>query len=135
MKAKVKKSFYWSVFITSIVLGVYFLLGGQSALAAGPHGHGPGGMGQRGNIGGQHFMNGPHHVGGFTWLGFLLFLMIGIVILILLVRWLKRKAKASSMHQFIDTSMISSHKPIMKNQNESFLDHWEKNLTNKREHS
>ena len=133
MNVKVKKTIFWGAIITPMVLGVYFLLGSYSALAAGPHGHGGGGMGPRGGFGGgHHFMNSPHHGGGFSWLGFLLFLIAGIVILVLLVKWLRRKAKASSMQQFIDTSMMNSHKPIMT-KNECLLDQWEKNRTNKKE--
>ncbi|KKI93503.1 hypothetical protein WQ54_04560 [Bacillus sp. SA1-12] len=131
MNTKVKKSIFWGTIITPMMLGVYFLFGGKSALAGGPHGHGPGGMGPRGGFGGHHMINGPHHV-GFSWLGFLLFLIIGIAILFLLVKFLRKKAKASSMQQFIDTSLMSSRQPVM-NKNESFLDQWEKNVTTKKE--
>jgi hypothetical protein len=133
MNTKLKKSIFWGALITPMVLGVYFLFGGYSALAAGPHGHGRGGMGQRGGFGGQQVMNGAHH-GGFSWLGFLLFLIIGIAIAVLLVKWLRKKSKASSMQQFIDTSIITSPKPMM-NQNTSILDQWEKNLINKKENN
>ncbi|QGQ45992.1 hypothetical protein [Metabacillus sediminilitoris] len=133
MNAKVKKTIFWGTIITPMVLGAYFLLGSYSALAAGPHGHGGGGMVPRGGFGGgHHIMNSPHNGGGFSWLGFLLFLIAGIVILVLLVKWLRRKAKASSMQQFVDTSMMNSHKPIMT-KNEGLLDQWEKNITNKKE--
>lgn len=132
MNTKVKKSMFWGAMITPIVLGVYFLMGGYSALAAGPHGHGPGGMGLHGGFGGRQVMYGAHHGGVFSWLGFLLFLIAGIAILILLVKWLRRKEKASSMQQFIDTSFMSSHQPMV-NQNGSILDQWEKNVTNKKE--
>lgn len=131
MNTKVKKSIFWGAMITPMILGVYFLLGGNSALAAGPHGHGPGGIGPRGGFSGRQVMYGAHH-GGFSWLGFLFFLIIGIAIAVLLVMWLRNKSKASSMQQFIDTSIISSPKPMM-NQNTSILDQWEKNLTNKKE--
>jgi hypothetical protein len=133
MNTKLKKSIFWGALITPMVLGVYFLFGGYSVLAAGPHGHGRGGMGQRRGFGGQLVMNGAHH-GGFSWLGFLLFLIIGIAIAVLLVKWLRKKSKASSMQQFIDTSIISSPKPMM-NQNTSILDQWEKNLINKKENN
>lgn len=133
MNTKLKKSIFWGAWITPLVLGVYFLFGGYSALAAGPHGHGPGGMGPRGGFGGHQVMNGAHH-GGFSWLGFLLFLIIGIAIAVLLVKWLRKKSKATSMQQFIDTSIMSSPKPI-NNQNTSILDQWEKNLVNKKENN
>lgn len=128
-----KKTMFWGAVITPMVLGVYFLVGGYSALAAGPHGHGPGGMGPRGGFGG-HQMYSPHH-GGFSWIGFLVFLIIGVAILILLVKMLRRKAKTSSMQQLIDTSLIHTHKPVIINQNENMLDQWEKNITNKKENN
>lgn len=135
MNSKTKKGIFWGVMITPMVLGVYFLLGGYTALAAGPHGHGPRGMGPQRGFDGRQVMYGPgphHGGGGFHWLGSLLFLIVGIAALVFLVKWLRRKAKDSSMQQFIDTSIMSSHKPIM-NQNASLLDQWEKNLTNKKE--
>lgn len=131
MTTKVKKSIFWGAMITPIVLGVYFLIGGYSAFAAGRHGHGRGGMGPHGGFGGRELMYGPHHGGGFSWLGFLVFLLVGIAVLVLFVKWLRRKAKASSMQHFIDTSFMSSPQPIM-NQNASILDQWEKNITNKK---
>ncbi len=127
-----KKTVFWGGIITPMVLGVYFLIGGYSALAAGPHGHGPGGMGPRGDFGG-HQMYGPHH-GGFSWIGFLVFLIIGIVLFVLLVKILRRKGKTSSMQQFIDTSLIYSPKPVI-NQNENILDQWERKMTNKKENN
>jgi len=130
MNSKVKKTIFWGAFMTPLVLGVYFLLGGYSALAAGPHGHG--GMGPRGGFEGHHAMYDAHHGGGFSWIGFLVFLIVGILALVLFVKWLRKKSKASSMQQFIDTSIMSSHNPVI-NQNASVLDQWEKNLTNKKE--
>jgi hypothetical protein len=132
MNTTLKKLIFWGALMTPIIIGFNLLVGGYSVLAAGPHGHGRGLMGPRGGgFGGHHMMQGPYH-GGFPWLGFLLFLIIGIVILVLFVKWLKRKAKDASMQQFIDTSLLSSHRPIM-NQNANILDQWEKNLINKKE--
>jgi hypothetical protein len=131
---KVKKTIFWGAVITPMVLGVCFLFGGLNALAAGPHGgHGPGGMGSRGGFGGpHHVMVVPHNGGGFSWLFFLLSLLVGAIILVLIVKWVRKKAKAAAMQQFIDTSYMSSYRPIMK-QNESILDQWEQNLVNKKE--
>ena len=91
MNTKVKKGIFWGVIVAATVLVInlhHFLLGGTSAFARGPGGHG--GMGGR---------------GGFPWL----FLIIGLAIVVLLVKWLKKKSKTSSMQQFIDTSLIGSH--------------------------
>jgi len=132
MNSKVKKGIFWSVIVTSTVLVInilHFLLGGSSAFARGPEGHGPGGMGPRGGFGGGHqMMNAPHHGGGFPWL----FLIIGLAVLVLLVRWLRKKSKASSMQQFINTSVVGSHIPVT-NQNASVLDQWEKNILTTKE--
>jgi hypothetical protein len=131
MNTKVKKGVFWGVIIAAMILVVnvlHYLLGGHSAYAEGRHGHGPGEMGQRGGgFEGHQFMNGPHHDGGFPWIG----LLIGLALLFFLVRWLRKKAKTSSMNQFIDTPLVGSHTPII-NQNASMLDQWEKNLTNKK---
>ncbi|WHY02762.1 hypothetical protein [Neobacillus sp. DY30] len=130
MNTKVKKSIFWVALITPMVLGVYFLFGGYSALASGSHGHGRGGMGHGGGFGGYQVMNGAHH-GGFSWIAFLLILIVGIALVVLFVKWLRKKSKASAMKQFIYTSIITTPKPIM-NQTTSILDQWEKNLTNKK---
>ncbi|NHC41924.1 hypothetical protein G6549_18385 [Bacillus sp. MM2020_1] len=131
MNTKVKKGIFWGVIIASSVLVINILhlfFGGSSAFARGPHGHG-GSMGQRsGGFGGREMMNGAHHNGGFPWL----FLMIGLAVLFLIVRWLRKKSKASSVQQFIDTSVVGSHIPVT-NQNASILDQWEKSILTKKE--
>ncbi|WP_409304081.1 hypothetical protein [Peribacillus sp. SCS-155] len=133
MTAKWIKTIFWGGVISPFVLGVYFLFGGYSVLAAGPHGHGPGGMGPRGGFGGGHHgMHGPHHGGGFSWLGTLLFVIIVAAIVVFLVKWLRKKSKAASMQQFIDTSLIASRTQHVSN-NDTILDQWEKNITNKKE--
>ena len=132
MNIKMKKGIFWGVIVSSMVLVInvlHFLLGGSSAFARGPHGQGAGGMGRGGGIGGGHqMMNGTHHNGGFPWL----FLMFGLAALVLLVRWLRKKSKASSVQQFINTSVVGSQLPVT-NQNASVLDQWEKNLVTKKE--
>lgn len=137
MNTKVKKGVFWGVIIASAILMInvlHYLLGGHSAFARGPHGLGPGGMGHHGmgpRGGGfepHQLLNGPHHGGGFPWLA----LIIGLAILFLLVRWLRKRSKASSMKQFIDTTIVGSHTPVI-NQNARLLDQWEKNLINKKE--
>jgi hypothetical protein len=126
MTTKMKKGMFWGVAITALILVInvlHYLFGGHSSYAAGRNGHGPGlEMGQ------HQFMNGPHYGGGFPWLG----LLIGLAIVVFLVRWLRKKAKASSMEQFINTPIEGSHTPVI-NQNANMLDQWEKNVTNKKE--
>jgi H+/Cl- antiporter ClcA len=129
MNTKVKKGIFWGVIVASTVMVInvlHFLLGGSSAFARGPGGHGE--MGGRGGFAGRHMMNVPHHDGGFPWL----FLIIGLAVLVLLVRWLRKKSKASSMQQFIDTSLAGSHIPVT-NKNANVLDQWEKNILTKKE--
>lgn len=133
MNFKLKKTIFWSMIFTTMVLGLSLLIGGYRAFAHGPHGHGPGGMGLRGgDFGGRHMMQGPHYGGGFSWLTILVILIIGIVILMITLKWVRRKTKVSSMQQFIDTSLMTSYKPTLNNQ-ESFLDQWEKQVINKKE--
>ncbi|MED1467292.1 hypothetical protein [Bacillus salipaludis] len=132
MNIKVKKGIFWGVIIASSVLVVnvlHFLIGGRNAYARGPQGgHGHGGMGHGGGFDGHPMMHGAHHGGGFPWL----FLIIGLAVLVLLVRWFKKRSKASSMQQFIDTSLAGSQIPVT-NQNANILDQWEKNLLTKKE--
>jgi H+/Cl- antiporter ClcA len=133
MNTKWKKGIIWGGMIASMMLVInvfHYLLSGASALAAGPHGHG-GHMGPHGGFGHQMMMN-PHHGGGFPWLWFLLFLLLGIVLLALIVKSLRKKSKAASMQQFIDNSLTSSYRPST-NQHASMLDQWEKNITTKKE--
>jgi hypothetical protein len=129
MNAKVKKGIFWGVIVASTVLVInvlHFLLGGGSGFARGPQGgHGAGGMGRGG---GHQMMNGAHHGGGFPWL----FLLIGLAVLVLLVRWLRKKSKATSMQQFIDTTLVGSQIPVT-NQSANVLDQWEKNILTKKE--
>lgn len=135
MNSKVKKGVFWGVIVAAAVLVfnvLHFLIGGDRGREGG---RGPGGIPQQGGMGQRggfdhhhHLMNGAHHEGGFPWL----FLIIGLAILVLLVRWLRKKAKASSMKQFIDTSLVGSHIPVT-NQNANILDQWEKNLLTKKE--
>ncbi|MFC4803126.1 hypothetical protein ACFPA1_27775 [Neobacillus sp. GCM10023253] len=146
MNTKVKKGVFWGVIIAAMVFVVnalQYLFGGAGAMARGPHGpgmgqggpggrEGMGGMNPRGDFGHGHFMNGHHHGGGFHWIGALLFIAIVIAVVFFLVKWLRKLGKASSMQQFIDTSLMSSHKPLI-NQSASLLDQWEKNLTSKKE--
>jgi uncharacterized membrane protein len=132
MNTNVKKGIFWGVIVASTVLVInvlHFFLGGHKDFARGQKGYGHGEMGQRGGFGGGHeVMNGAHHNGGFPWL----FLIIGLAVLVLLVKWLRKKSKASSVQQFINTSVVASHIPVT-NQNASVLDQWEKNLLTKKE--
>ena len=132
MNTKVKKGIFWGVIVASAVLVInvlHFLLGGHRDFTRGQRGYGHGEMGQRGGFGGGHeMMNGAHHEGGFPWL----FLIIGLAILVLFVRWFRKRSKTSSMQQFINTSVVGSQLPVI-NPNASVLDQWEKNLLTKKE--
>ncbi|AGK53198.1 hypothetical protein [Bacillus sp. 1NLA3E] len=142
---KKKKVLLWGVifaaviFVFNLVHGLFDghreFAGGQRGLGHGQAGMGQAGMdkasgfGQHGGFGGHHqLMNGSFHGESFPWLA----LLIGLVVLVLLVRWLRKRAKATSMNQFIDTSIVSTQTPIIS-QNASILDQWEKNVTNKKE--
>ncbi|WP_160725254.1 hypothetical protein [Bacillus sp. USDA818B3_A] len=113
-----KKGIFWGALIASIILVINIV---HSPL------RGIGGLlGHGGNGFASHHM--MHHGGEFSWFS----LIIGLVVLVLLVKWLKKKSKASSMQQFINTSTIGTHLPVT-NKNASVLDQWEKNILTKKE--
>lgn len=132
MNARFKKGTFWSVIIASIILAISFitkLIGGAAALA---FGHGPGmGNGLRqSDFGHGQMMGGFHHGPGFSWLGFLFFLIIVIVVINLAVKLLKKKPKSNSMEQFIPTSTMNTPKPPVNFSNASVLDEWERKNKN-----
>ena len=135
MNTKVKLAIFWGVMIASALVVINFflhLLGGNQTNVLFQNGFRPEGRGHHGGRGPHQFMNGPHHGGEFSWLGLLLFLIIGLAIVVLILRWVRRKAKNSAMQQFIETPVTGSHIPVI-NQNASILDHWEKNTIKKGE--
>jgi H+/Cl- antiporter ClcA len=135
MNTKVKLAIFWGVMIASALVVINFflhLLGGNQTNVVFQNGFRPEGRGHHGGRGPHQFMNGSHHGGDFSWLGLLLFLIIGLAILVLILRWVRRKAKNSAMQQFIETPVTGSHIPVI-NQNASILDHWEKNTIKKGE--
>lgn len=135
-----KKVIFWGVIITSAIFVFHLLhglFGDHREFAGGHrvHGHGPIGMGQavgfgqQGGFGGHHqFTNVSHHGGSFPWLA----LLIGLTVLVLLVRWFRKKAKTSSVNQFIDTTFVSPQSPVIT-QNARILDQWERNVTKMKE--
>ncbi|MDQ0973950.1 H+/Cl- antiporter ClcA [Neobacillus niacini] len=136
MNTRVKLAIFWGVIITSalvVINSFLHLLGGQQTNVVFQNsGFRPEGRGHHFGRGPHQFMNGPHHGGDFSWFGLLLFLIVGLTLLVLIVKWVRRKAKNSAMQQFIDTPVVGSHIPII-NQNASMLDQWEKNITKKGE--
>jgi uncharacterized membrane protein len=144
MSTRVKLGIFWGAIIAAVMVvinGLRHLLGGgrREFAEAGPGGFGQQGMGYQdwGRHGGgfdhHRFMHaGFHHGGDFHWLGFLLFLIMAAAVVVLFVRWLRRKARSTATKQFIDTSLMSSHTPVL-NQNASILDQWEKDILNKKE--
>jgi H+/Cl- antiporter ClcA len=133
MNIKVKLAVFWGVMITTALVGINFflhLIGGHQNNVVFQQGFRPEGRGHHGGKGTHPFMNGPHHGGDFSWFGLLLFLIVGLALLVLIVKWVRRRAKNSAMQQFIDTSVAGSHIPII-NQNVIMLDQWEKSITKK----
>ncbi|HWL13703.1 MAG TPA: hypothetical protein VNQ57_11985 [Ureibacillus sp.] len=124
MKTKSSLTFLKGAIITSLFIGVSLIVGGYSVLAAGLHRQGPGGM----VPGGHHELYGPQH-GGFSWLGFVLLIMLGIAA-VLLFKKFNQKSKSSSMEQFIQTTLTSSYQPV-NSQKEHILDQWEKEINKK----
>ncbi len=139
MNQKLKKGIFWGGIIASMILVMnvfHYLFGGIHTLAFDPHGHGHGhgGMGPSGGWGHSNHMIGNQSHFGFLWIGFLLFLIFVLVAVVLVMKWIRRKSKASSMQQFIDTSLMGTYSPLSsQNQNANVLDQWEKSLNNKKE--
>jgi hypothetical protein len=138
---KKKKIIFWAVIAAAVIFVFNILhefLGGHRGFEGGMrggHGRGASVMGQAGGFGHhggfeghQQFMGGAHFGGGIPWLA----ILIGLAVLVLLVKWLKNKAKTSSMNEFIDTTLVSSQTPV-NTQNASILDQWEKNVSIKKE--
>jgi len=133
MNNKFKLAIIWGAIAASLLVVFNFFLhlagGPQSKIAAFREVR-PEGRGHHGGFGHQPFMTNSHHGGDFSWLAFLLILLLGLAIVVLFVRWLRKKAKASSMQQFIETPVTGSHIPVI-NQNARLLDNWEKNIAQK----
>lgn len=133
MNTRVKLAIFWGAVVTSVVLVMNFLLhligGLHSNTVVVVNGFRPEGRRHYGGMGAHQFINGPHHG---SWFGTLLCLIIGLAILVLLVRWVRKKSRTSSMQQLIETPVSGSHIPVV-NQNASILDQWEKNITKKGE--
>ena len=135
MNTKVKLAIIWGVMITAALVVINFflhLLGGNQTNVVFQSGFRPEGRGHHGGRGHHPFINGPHHGGEFSWFSLLLFLIIGLALLVLILKWVRRKAKNAAMQQFIDTPVTGSHIPVI-NQNANLLDQWEKNITKKGE--
>ncbi|MBY0122025.1 hypothetical protein [Bacillus sp. S/N-304-OC-R1] len=134
MNTKLRKGIFWGGIIAAMILvlnGIHFLVGSFTAIVAGPHWHRQRGMVPHDGFGPHHMM-GYHHHHRFSWMWLLFFLILTIVVLALTVKWVRRKSNTSSMQQFIDTSLMSSHRTL-SNQNSHILDQWEKNILNNKE--
>lgn len=133
MKAKVKLAIFFGVVITSILLMVNFFfhlfVNQPQQVVVTRH---PGGRGQHGGFEAHAIMRAPHHGGDFSWMGLLLFLVIGLAVVVLLVKWLSNKSKKSSMQRLIETPVTGSYTTVI-NRNAQVLDQWEKNLPTKKE--
>lgn len=137
MNNTIRKSIFWGAVITSmtLVISLFFnLFGGNAALASGFHEHDRGSvMVLHKGFGHEQMVASSHHGIGLSWIWFLLILTIGLTVLFLAVKGLRKKSRSASMEQFIDSSLISSPRPLINNNNASILDEWEKNITNKKE--
>jgi hypothetical protein len=142
LNARVKLGIFWGAIAAFIIVGIsivrhlfepnrQFSDGANGFRSGGMMGRG-GMMNRQGSFGRHEFMYGHHHGGEFHIFGVLLFLIIAAAIVILVMRWLRRKAKSSSMQQLIDTPFVSSHTPV-STMNGNILDQWEKSLMNKKE--
>lgn len=135
MNTKVKLAIIWGAVITIVLLAanaVLHLFANRQNYVVVTNGFHPRGRGHHGGFGPHPGMNIHHYGEDFSWMGLLLFLMIGLAVLVLLVRWLRKKSKTSAMQQLIETPLAGSHTKVMTS-NAMLLDRWEKNLRNKKE--
>lgn len=135
MNAKVKLAVFWGVGITAVLLVVNFFLhlfARQPQSVVITKGFHPGGRGHHGGYGGPRVMDMHYGGFGFSWFSALLFLLIGLALVVLFIKWLNKKSKQASMQQLIETPLTSSYSPYI-NQNARVLDQWEKNNVNKKE--
>jgi H+/Cl- antiporter ClcA len=135
MKAKVKLAIFFGVVITSILLMVNLFLHlftNQPQQVVVTKGFHPGGRGHHGGFEAHMVMRASHHGGDFSWMSLLLFLIIGLAVVVLLVKWLSNKSKKSSMQRLIETPVTGSYTTVI-NRNAQVLDQWEKNLPTKKE--
>lgn len=138
MSPRVKLGIFLGAIVAVIVAGVNILrhlFEPYRRFSGGPNGFRSGGMmgnqggmmRPQGGFGRRAFMYGHHHGGDFHFFGVLLFLIIAAAIVVLAMRWLRKKAKDSTMQQLIDTPFVSSHTPV-STLNGSILDQWEKTI-------
>lgn len=139
-KTRMKLAILWGVIITAVIVvinGLHHLFEGgerESRMNGFRQGRweGAGHFANQGGMGHRQFMYGPHHGGEFHWLGLLLFLIIGLAVLVLLVKWLRRRANSSTMSRFVESPMVDSYTPVI-NHDSHILDEWEKNVLKNKE--
>jgi RsiW-degrading membrane proteinase PrsW (M82 family) len=135
MKAKVKLAIFFGVVITSVLLMVNFFLhlfANQPQQVVVTRGFHPGGRGHHGGFETLAVMRVPNHGGEFSWMGLTIFLIIGLAVVSLLMKWLSNKSKKTSMQRLIETPVTGSYTTVI-NRNAQVLDQWEKNLPTKKE--
>lgn len=139
MSKKMKRGIFWGVLIAAfafVINALHHTFVGPRHFGKGFEGHEPGRMmGQHGGFGkkgGFEPHQFYHHGGDFHWLGFLFFLVIVVVVLFILVKWLRRKAKSSTMVHFNNTTALDIQTQAV-NPNGTILDQWEKDLVKKKE--
>lgn len=126
MNKRTKLFVLGSAFAT-LITGILLLLDRSATVsAAGMHGHSSEGF--RAGNGAHHVMYGPYHGGGgFPWLGTIVFILVGIMIFMFLLKWFKKRTNESSIEQFIHTTIATPYRP-MNTQHDDVLDQWEKSL-------
>jgi fructose-specific phosphotransferase system IIC component len=133
MKTRVKLVVFWGAIITAIFVAINVLrhlLGGEHRdFVKGARSEA---WGRHGDFGHHQMMYGFHHHEEFHWFALLLFLLIGLAVVILFVKWLRRKAKSSNKKQLNNTPIMNSHTPVI-NHNGRILDQWEQKMMKKKE--
>jgi len=133
VNARLKKGVFGVALVASMTLAIsliFNMIGGATTFAAGFHDRGGPGetvMHHHEAVVHERVLVGYHNDPAFPWVWTLFFILFLITVIVFAVKMFKKKSQASSMQQFIDTSIMSTPKPSVNYSNATILDEWEKN--------
>lgn len=132
VNGRLKKGVFWGAMVASMTLAIsliFNLIGGTTTFAAGFHDRGgPGEMAMHHHevVVHERVLVGYHNEPAFPWVWTLFFILFVVTVIVLAVKMFRKKSQASSMQQFIDTSIMSTPKPSVNYSKATLLDEWEK---------
>lgn len=140
VNASLKKGIFWGAMVASMTLVISFIFnqigGASTAMAAGFHDRGgprEAVMHHQDMVIHEKVMVSYHNEPSFSWIWTLFFILFLVTVIVLAVKFFRKKSQASSMQQFIDTSIMNTPKPSVNYSNAAILDEWEKNTAEQKE--